>query len=191
MKKLTSEHYRSMPWKNGLGTTIELVVFPEYAQLDNFFWRISRAQVVADSDFSQFPDIDRTLALLQGNGMRLNVNGQRCQLDQQNNMVSFPGDAKTHAELLNGPISDFNLMSRRLVCSHQLSHWEGESLRQLPINTVFLFCAEGTGKLATANSFWKFDADESALFAASDDVTAYTLECNANSRFYCVQIQLH
>ena len=64
MKILRPADYRSMPWKNGAGTTIEIAVFPEQAGLDDFVWRVSRAQVVADGGFSHFAGIDRSLALL-------------------------------------------------------------------------------------------------------------------------------
>ena len=190
MKKLTADNYRNMPWKNGAGTTIEMAVFPEHAQLDNFVWRISRAMVVTDGGFSHFADIDRTLALLSGLGMRLNVNGDQYQLDQQKNMAVFPGDAQTHAESIDGPISDFNLMSRRTVCTHHLTHWEGKSLHRLPVNTVFLYCAKGVGKLTATKSTCELTDEESLQFSSEDNPTDWTLECSANSQFYCAQIDI-
>ncbi len=188
MKKLTPADYRSMPWKNGAGTTIEIAVFPEHAGLDDFAWRVSRAQVVADGGFSHFAGIDRSLALLQGTGMRLMVGGTSQQVDQHNNIASFPGDVAIHAELIAGAISDFNLMSRRSICTHRLSHWSGKLRHDLPDNTVLLYCAYGAGKLIDGDSAEEIAADETVLFTSEDNPAAYSLQCAEHSRFYCVQI---
>ncbi len=189
MNKLTPDDYRSMPWKNGAGTTIEMAVFPEHASLDNFVWRISRAQVVTDGDFSCFAGIDRTLALLSGQGVRLSVNGVPHQVDRQTNMAVFPGDVRTHAALINGPISDFNLMSRRTVCSHQLTYREGDMTWRLPANTVFVYCAHGAGRLTAADLALGLTDQESVQFSSDDNPADWTLESSGAGQFYCVQIQ--
>ena len=186
MKKISPDHYRSMPWKNGAGTTIEIAVFPANAGIDEFEWRVSRASVVADGGFSHFDGIERSLALLQGQGMRLTVNGADQQVDLQNNIAVFPGDAKIHATLLEGAISDFNLMTRRSVCTHQLTHWVGEARRTLPADTVLVYCAGGSGTLTSGDDVIELILDESVQFSSSDH--SITLLSMANSRFYCVQI---
>ena len=75
------------PWKNGGGTTVEIAVFPAGAGFDGFDWRLSMADVVADGPFSAFPDIDRTLVLIDGPGLVLDVAGEPHRLDA----------ARTHA----------------------------------------------------------------------------------------------
>ncbi|PZQ36768.1 MAG: hypothetical protein DI559_11770, partial [Ectopseudomonas oleovorans] len=62
---------RAMPWKNGGGSTVELAISPVGAGLEDFAWRISSAQVAMDGAFSCFPGIDRSLAVLAGNGLYL------------------------------------------------------------------------------------------------------------------------
>jgi len=188
MKKLTPADYRSMPWKNGAGTTTEIALFPAHAGIDDFAWRVSRASVVADGGFSHFAGIDRSLALLQGSGMRLSLNGAINQVDASNNIVCFPGDIDTHATLLDGAISDFNLMSRRALCSHQLSHWTDATQRTLPEHTVLLYCAQGCGRLLTGDAELTLAQDESVQFSSSDPVHTFTLHADSGSRFYCVQI---
>ena len=177
-----------MPWKNGAGTTIEIAVFPEQAGLDDFVWRVSRAQVVADGGFSHFAGIDRSLALLQGVGMRLNIGGAEHQVDLHNNIASFAGDVPLHAELILGPISDFNLMTRRAVCRHHLSHWLGPAARSFPSDTVLLYCAQGSGKLLAGESVFDLNADDTVQFSAQDKLAGYHLYSSDHSRFYCVQI---
>ncbi|PRC90896.1 HutD/Ves family protein [Solimicrobium silvestre] len=193
MKKLSPADYRSMPWKNGAGTTIEIAVFPEHAKLEDFIWRVSRAQVVSDGGFSHFAGIDRSLALLQGSGMRLSVNEFSLKVDAENNIAIFAGDAATHAELINGAISDFNLMSRRSICSHKLNHWVGAATRQLPVGAVLLYCAQGSGQLRGKNTTYDLDLheDETLQFSSTEEVNEYTLHSTAGSSFYCVQITMN
>jgi len=177
-----------MPWKNGAGTTIEIAVFPAQVGLDDFVWRVSRAQVVANGGFSHFAGIDRSLALLQGAGMRLDIGGVNHQVDLHHNIVTFAGDVSLHAELISGPISDFNLMSRRSACHHQLNHWIGPAMRSLSVDTVLLYCAQGSGTLITEKSVCNVNADEAVQFAEDDNLAECQLKSSDDSRFYCVQI---
>ena len=188
MKKLSPAQYRSMPWKNGKGTTIEIAVFPEQALLNDFEWRVSRAAVLEDGDFSHFEGIDRSLALLQGQGMRLSVGNALQQVDANNNIAVFAGDATTHAELINGPITDFNLMTARSKCTHELNFWEGAASRALPKGAVLLYCSGGNGTLTGAQSPVELREDESVQFCAEDQFSNWLLHSTAESRFYCVQI---
>ncbi len=191
MKKLTPDNYRSMPWKNGAGTTIEIAAFPEGAAISDFTWRVSRAQVVVDGGFSHFDGIDRSLALLDGNGMRLLVNGQALLVDQYHNIAIFAGDADTSAQLLDGPISDFNLMTRRSLCSHKLTHWVGQAEHKLPTNSVLLYCAKGAGMIIRKSALHELIADEAVQFVSNQEGAEFTLHSRADSAFYCVQITMN
>ncbi|MDU9408540.1 HutD family protein [Pseudomonas sp. zfem001] len=112
---------RAMPWKNGGGTTVELAISPVDAGLEDFAWRISTAQVAVDGAFSSFPGIDRSLAVLAGNGVCLQrADGQREMLLSGDAIAVFSGEEAISAHLLDGPITDLNLMTRRGVWSHEL-----------------------------------------------------------------------
>ena len=69
MQILRAANYKVMPWKNGLGSTTEIAIFPANAKLDDFDWRVSMAQVTSDGPFSSFPGIDRTLLVIDGAGI--------------------------------------------------------------------------------------------------------------------------
>ena len=71
MKLLRARNHRRMPWKNGGGVTTEIAVFPANAGLEDFEWRLSMATVASDGPFSLFAGIDRTLAVLEGEGLVL------------------------------------------------------------------------------------------------------------------------
>ena len=108
-----------MPWKNGGGTTTEIAVHPEGAGLDNFEWRVSMARVETDGPFSAFPGVDRTLAVLDGHGIALEVKGEKpVTLDSASKPHIFPADMQTSAALVAGPITDLNVMTRRGSWSH-------------------------------------------------------------------------
>ena len=114
MRLLEKTSFKLMPWKNGGGETIEIMTFPEEANLTGFEWRISMAHVASDGPFSNFPDIDRHLAVLEGNGMTLSVGGAPvCTLNADSPAYAFAGDILTDAVLSNGPIKDLNVMVRR------------------------------------------------------------------------------
>ena len=116
------------PWKNGGGATAELAVGPEGADFDGFDWRISMADVEADGPFSAFAEVDRTLVLLQGKGIMLDIGGTPHRLDAASPLISFPGDAPTIGRLIAGPIRDFNVMTRRSRFAHQVRFVANEAV---------------------------------------------------------------
>ncbi len=101
------------PWKNGGGTTCEIASWPPTAGIDAFDWRVSIATIAASGPFSVFTGVDRTIMLLQGDGMRLQAQGIEHRLDQPNLPFAFSGDLPLDCTLLGGASSDFNVMSRR------------------------------------------------------------------------------
>lgn len=119
---LKAADHRRMPWKNGRGETVEIAVHPAGAGLADFGWRVSMAGVTEDGDFSIFPQIDRTLAVLTGAGIALQVQGQPAQrLTPESAPLAFPADVPTSARLLAGPITDLNVMTRRGAFTHRLA----------------------------------------------------------------------
>lgn len=122
MRKLGPGSYRVMPWKDGGGSTTELLVHPPGATLaGGFLWRVSMADVPASGPFSRFPGVDRSLMLLSGNGMDLDHGDHGLQrLDGPLRPVTFSGDWETRGRLLDGPCRDFNVMSARGKARHRL-----------------------------------------------------------------------
>lgn len=119
MHILRAAEYRSMPWKNGGGVTTEIVVSPAAAGLDDFDWRVSMARVENGGPFSQFAGIDRTLAVLEGEGISLDISGRPpVAVTKAAAPLSFPADAPTIAALIAGPITDLNVMTRRSRVTH-------------------------------------------------------------------------
>ncbi|MDZ7872620.1 MAG: HutD family protein [Rhizobium sp.] len=115
------EHLK-MPWKNGLGITREVISKPASDGSGGFDWRISLATVGASGPFSVFPGIDRTIAVLQGDGMQLTVDGrQEPPLLAASLPFAFSGDAEVQADCLGGETLDLNVMSRRGRFVHRMT----------------------------------------------------------------------
>lgn len=133
---LRNSDHRRMPWKNGGGETVEVIVHPEGASLSDFGWRVSMASVASDGPFSVFPGIDRTLAVLSGDGMALSIEGLGDKLlTPVCAPLAFPADAPTTARLTGGPITDLNVMTRRGAFRHSLTHHVAEEARALREST--------------------------------------------------------
>ncbi|WP_215905711.1 HutD family protein [Thalassospira sp. TSL5-1] len=119
---LRASDYRRMPWKNGGGETVEIAVYPANAGLDDFAWRISMAKVASDGPFSSFPGIDRTLSILEGAGMTLVIGDQApVTLTHDTPPYPFAADIPTSAMLVDGPITDLNVMTRRNRSTHRVT----------------------------------------------------------------------
>ncbi|MFY9343042.1 MAG: HutD family protein [Planctomycetota bacterium] len=107
---------RVMPWANGGGSTREVAIDPPGASVAaGFRWRVSRAQVASDGPFSVLPGVDRSLWLVSGAGMRLDVGGREVVLDQPLQRCDFAGETPIAAKLLGGPCEDVNVMAARGV----------------------------------------------------------------------------
>lgn len=123
LRILRSDSFRVMPWKNGGGTTTELLILPEGATVaGGFDLRLSRARVAASGPFSPFPGCDRTLLLLEGAGLRVDLeNHPALTLDRPFAPVAFSGDVPAEGHLGAGPCEDFNVITRRDALAHRLT----------------------------------------------------------------------
>ena len=97
------------PWRNGGGTTRELLARPAG---DAWRVRVSVADVVADGPFSAFPHVSRWFAVIDGEGVVLEVDGVEHRCAKGDEPVAFAGDAATRSRLIDGPTRDLNLMLR-------------------------------------------------------------------------------
>ncbi len=111
---------RPAPWKNGGGSTTEIAVWPAAAGFDEFEWRVSLATISQSGPFSSFPGIDRSLALVDGDGVLLDFGDERFVLSLSEPLIEFPGEAAVHATVTGSQTTDFNVMTRRGRCRHRL-----------------------------------------------------------------------
>jgi environmental stress-induced protein Ves len=147
MRVLRAADYRVMPWKNGGGTTTEIAVSPDGVGLDDFDWRISMARVETSGPFSSFAGIDRTLSVLEGDGVVLDIAGRPPErLTADSAPFAFPGDVRTSAALIGGPITDLNVMTRRGRMAHEVERRPfSDEIRIAPRADTTLVLAVGAG----------------------------------------------
>ncbi|TPI45940.1 HutD family protein [Mesorhizobium sp. B2-9-1] len=147
MRILRAADYRVMPWKNGGGTTTEIAVSPDGAGFEDFDWRVSMARVETSGPFSSFAGIDRTLSVLEGEGIILDIAGQApARLTTASAPLAFPGDVPTGAALIGGPITDLNIMTRRGRMAHDVERRSFTAeIRIAPRADTTLVLAVGAG----------------------------------------------
>ena len=111
MQILRASGYRRLPWRNGAGETLEILVHPAGAGKD-FEWRLSMAPVTAPGPFSRFEGVDRVLTVIEGRGIGLALDGAAPVMVGEV-PFAFSGDAVCAATLAAGPVVDLNVMTRR------------------------------------------------------------------------------
>ena len=113
---ISPSQFKTVPWKNGKGSTKELL-FENIEDDGAFAWRLSMAPVTENGRFSDFSGYDRTLILVEGNGITLkHDNDQTDTLVRRFESANFDGDWTTEATLHRGEIIDFNVMTRQGIC---------------------------------------------------------------------------
>jgi hypothetical protein len=120
MKILRTESYVTAPWRNGGGTTREIAAFRDSSRHDDFLWRLSIATVAQSGPFSRFDGVDRTIALLDGEGMVLDAPAASVTVTRDTPPYTFSGETQISCKLLAGPTVDLNTMTRRGFFQHSL-----------------------------------------------------------------------
>ena len=99
----------AQPWKNGGGTTRELLAWPAAT---DWALRLSVARIETEGPFSAYPGISRWFAVLSGGGVELAWQDRTAQLAPGTAPLHFEGGDAPGCRLLNGPTEDLNLMLR-------------------------------------------------------------------------------
>ena len=178
---------RPTPWKNGGGATTELAIWPAGAGLDDFDWRASLAAIAEDGPFSPYPGIDRSLALVAGDGLLLDFGDERIVLSPSEPLVEFAGEAAVHATVQGQHTLDFNIMTRRGRCRHRVEPLlvRGAAELKRRSGTTLVFLADGEGLSASSArerlALVRYD------LLVLDGESAWTLEA-AQATVYVVDI---
>jgi uncharacterized protein len=108
---IEADRIEPMPWKNGGGQTRELLRWPTDGD-----WRVrlSLADIEADGPFSAFPGVQRWFAVVEGDGVELDLAGRLHRLRTGDAPLHFDGALAPACRLLGGPTRDLNLMLRGL-----------------------------------------------------------------------------
>lgn len=109
------------PWKNGGGVTRKIAAG---LQGDHTLWTISRADVATDGPFSDFTGMMRVLTVVSGGAMVLDTPYGPLAANPWS-PVRFDGGIPVQSRLLDGPLTDLNLMFDPAQCDGQVMLRQG------------------------------------------------------------------
>lgn len=142
IKLLKQSDYKKSLWKNGLGSTEEIFIYPESAQFprDPFWFRLSSALIQAENEFSNFAGYQRLLTVIEGPGLELN--GTVLKLDQ---IFQFSGDEKINCKPLTSAVTDLGLIFNNQLADAEMQLLQfGDLHMELdPKRFYFIICTEG------------------------------------------------
>lgn len=170
---IAPDDFRRMPWKNGGGETIEILAFPEGADLAHFAWRVSMAKVAGDGPFSRFEGIDRTLTVLDGGRLGLAFPDRTIMLDPASDPFVFAGDDACQGTVPDGPIVDLNVMTRRGQCRHAVTRLIHGQQRTTSAVTTIVFAYRGHASLAMDGRMVGLAPGHAALVTDGEPVTCH------------------
>lgn len=188
---LPENRRKSTPWKNGGGATAEIAIAPAAAGFDDFDWRISLATIAQSGDFSVFPGIDRTLALVEGGGVALQIDATPLfHLNAAHPLIRFAGEAAVHATVANGATTDFNVMTRRSTCSHRLETltFSGNHGLMRRSSSTLLFVAGGDQVRCRSGAEDSLLRRHDALLLTPDDAPVWMLQAPTTATLFVVDI---
>lgn len=178
LQLISPNQWQTQTWKNGGGITHQLARFDDNAGMR---WRVSIAEVASDGPFSRFEQTDRIIMLLEGKGFCLHgAEDKTVVLDKALEPFRFAGETAIECTLINGPVRDFNLMTRRsdIKASLQvLSVTEPLSLQLAKESMLYL--ASGQLQLSFAGQSYQLEAGQSLL--CTDEAGALQIKASAES----------
>jgi uncharacterized protein len=147
-----------VPWKNGQGSTREIARRLLGIRGPGFVWRVSLSDLVRDAELATFPGVERSLTVVSGNGVTLDVAGAEHEL-RPDVPFRFDGEAQAHARLTEGPVSILNVLTVASRMSAEVTVVDlstmaaltvaGSTLVVLLSGTASVYAADGaTGDLA-------------------------------------------
>lgn len=172
------------PWKNGGGTTRELLAWPDAA---GWRLRLSVADIMRDGPFSAFPGVARAFVVLEGEGVLLHFASGEVRQTRASAPLAFDGGDAPGCTLIAAATRDLNLM-RRSVAGSGLAPasadvWvserpargvfareaamldAGDQTHRLPAMSLAfdLHAAHQAWRVDTAGAAWWFDWDTADL----------------------------
>ena len=154
-------------------------------------WRVSIAEVASDGPFSRFDNIDRIIMLLTGAGFSLHGVGAKPQvLDAPLMPFAFAGETAIHCTLLNGPVRDFNLMTRRGAVQAQLQVLTiGSAVQTLPLSAQTLVYV-ASGKLDIVAGNQRITLAEQHTLSLSNEAGTVQLSSSDNAQVIIIGISV-
>jgi environmental stress-induced protein Ves len=164
--------FATMPWKNGLGTTHDIMLLPLGSDQNDFDLRFALSPIIKDGIFSAFQGIDRVINVFEGGVLRLDFGDAQVNLKPAQSHA-FDSGLTPVGYLVDGPVKVINVMARRGVFQIQTCVFTDKFERTLDEDDrVFIFSTarssivEFDGATATPN------AQDAVLASGAGKLTA-------------------
>jgi environmental stress-induced protein Ves len=178
----------AQPWRNGGGSTRELLAWPAVPRAAPDAWRVrvSVARIAHSGPFSAFPGVQRWFTVLAGAGVQLRWASRSVNLAPGDAPLGFDGAEPPGCTLSGGPTDDLNLMLRgpgALQPARMTAPWAcpGAAWRGLYTrHALQLRTGSGVQALAADTLLWS-DTDDSlwTIEASTEPLQAWWLHLEA------------
>jgi len=151
---LSPEQFKTVPWKNGKGSTVELAINAG-GNVDNFDWRLSIADMVQSGVFSDFSGYQRHLVMIAGAGLDLEHQYKDARshdkLRSIADVASFDGGSTTDGVLVgesNVGVKNFNVMAKSGKYVAEVKTYVDKQAVMLPrCEHCFVYCLAGAARV--------------------------------------------
>lgn len=149
---LNPEDYRSVPWKNGGGVTVDIA-------FEGDVWRFSRTPITEPGPFSDYPNVDRMQVLVAGSGLVLQTPSGDIDVRRPFQPVRFAGETPIASRLEAGPVEVVNLLGDRRRVSIDLAVLEPGRSRRLGPGRHIAYCPGGRARLRIGEKTYDLEPD--------------------------------
>jgi uncharacterized protein len=157
------------PWANGGGVTRVIAKGQFDAGSADFDWRLSVADVSSSGAFSKLPGVDRVIILTDGPGLLLTVDGHDHALEPFH-PLPFVGEASTECHVAE-PTRDFNVMTRRGVCTAAVNVCTGSETLAAPGDSIsYVISLKGQAEVRLSTGAVNLDQFDAVLLTTAAEV---------------------
>lgn len=184
---IRADQYTKMLWKNGAGFTLEIARSQGEA---DFEWRISMADVTTSEPFSLFPNKQRIISVLDGQGMVLHVDDLPAKKLKQGDIFAFHGESQVQSELVDGAIRDLNLIYDPAKF-HARFQWLNEAAEQAFISSadlIFIFNQGSETQVSVEGDLFQLAAHETLKIEKNTGVTSISFPKKQLKSCYVIEL---
>lgn len=184
---IRADQYTKMLWKNGAGFTLEIARSQGEGDFD---WRISMADVTTSGPFSLFPNKQRIISVLDGQGMVLHVDDLPAKKLNQGDIFAFHGESQVQSELVDGAIRDLNLIYDPAKF-HARFQWLNDAAEQTFISSadlIFIFNQGGETQVNVDDNPFQLAAHETLKIEKNAGVTSINFSKKQCQSCYVIEL---
>jgi environmental stress-induced protein Ves len=177
---LSPAGYRTSPWKNGGGTTIDIAEAnrPGHAPGDwaGLLWRFGRTAIVAPGPFSDLAGCDRAQVVVRGRGLVLVSPDGEIDVRRPWLPVRFRGEDRIVSRLEAGPVEVVNLIADRAHFEIDLVVRAAGSSRHCRCGTHIAYAADGPAAIAVDGEVHALLPEHALMLRVGDSAELAFLE---------------